>query len=163
MRALVKQLRDDPVLSKIIEVSQNNPNLPDNSYCVVNGAFYHVSDAIKFDNTLQKDVLTQAHSGFFAGGHTGIDNTYDKLRKRFFWVIMYRSAVNTVSNCLLCQARRMQNPRVPIQDMPNPEHPFQMVGIDTCGPFYSNNSCPRTIRSDNGTEFCNEIVTLFYL
>ena len=29
----------------------------------------------------------------------------------------------------------MKNPRVPMQDMPIPEHQFQMVGIDTCGPF----------------------------
>ena len=44
--------RDHPVLSKIIEVSQNNPNLPDNSYCVVNGTLYHVLEPIKFDRMM---------------------------------------------------------------------------------------------------------------
>ena len=71
----------------------------------MNGTLYHVSEPIKFDNTqrlqlvvpsaLQKDVLTQAHSGLFGGGHIGIDKTYDKLRKRYFWVNMYCDAVNT--------------------------------------------------------------------
>ena len=98
----------------------------------------------------------------------------------------------------------MKNPRVPMQDMPIPEHQFQMVGIDTCGPFPESDkgnkyavtiidhfsgwpevyatkdksavtiasllldhfipthSCPRTILSDNGTEFCNEVQRLIF-
>ena len=78
--------------------------------------------------------------------------TYDKLRKRYFWVNMYHDAVNTVSNCLLCQARRLQNPRVPMQDMPLPEHPFQMVGIDTRGPFPE---------SDKGNKYAVTIIDHF--
>ena len=75
-------------------------------------------------SALQKDVLTQPHSGLLAVVTRALTRHMTSYAKRYFWVNMYRDAINTVSNCLLCQARRMQNLRVPMQDMTIPEHPF---------------------------------------
>ena len=206
--------QNDPILAQMIEVIKTQPPQPDNAYCVLNDTLYHIAAPIKYDNAnrlqlvvpsqLQPDVLEQAHSGEFGGGHTGIDKTYDKLRKRYFWNNMYRDTVNFITNCLLCQARRLRQARIPMQDMPLPEHPFQIIGIDTCGPFPESaegnkyaitvidhfsgwpevyavpdksaetvasvllkhfiptHTCPRTIISDNGTEFCNDVCKTLY-
>ena len=78
----------------MIEVIKTQPPQPDNAYCVLNDTLYDIAAPIKYDNAnrlqlvvpsqLQPDALEQAHSGEFGGGHTGIDKTYDKLRKRYF-------------------------------------------------------------------------------
>ena len=206
--------QNDPILAQMIDVVKTQPPQPDNAYCVLNDTLYHIAAPIKYDNAnrlqlvvpsqLHADVLEQAHSGEFGGGHTGIDKTYDKLRKRYFWNNMYRDTVNFITNCLLCQARRLRQARIPMQDMPLPEHPFQIIGIDTCGPFPESaegnkyaitvidhfsgwpevyavpdksaetvasvllkhfiptHTCPRTIISDNGTEFCNDVCKTLY-
>ena len=51
---------------------------------------------------------------------------------------MHTDVVNFVNHCELCKAKRMRKARIPIQDMPISEFPFEIVGIDTCGPFPSS-------------------------
>ena len=89
---------------------------------------------------MQTEILDQAHTFEFGGGHTGQDRTYDKLRVRFYWPNMYRDTIEFVQSCGYCRSRLMRRPRMPMHNMPVPTYPFEMIAIDTSGPFPESES-----------------------
>ena len=70
-------------------------------------------------------------------GHFGIVRTYLKLKKKFWWPGMRDSVVRYVKACLPCQQYSVSRIKKPGHLCPiePPEGPFQMIGIDYCGPF----------------------------
>lgn len=51
---------------------------------------------------------------------------------------MYKDVKNFLHKCSVCVSKKMKKlhlPKLPMQDMPIPEYPFETVEIDTCGPF----------------------------
>ena len=48
---------------------------------------------------------------------------------------MYKDTLAFVERCSICRARRLKRDHAPMQDMPIPNFPFELVGIDTCGPY----------------------------
>jgi len=113
-------------------------------YVLDDGLLYRVSEPTKcgyftgmqlvIPEFLQKPLIDEVHSGYF-GGHLGIDKTYDKLRSRYFWPGMYRDVVGFLQNCAACNMRKLRRLRPPLQKMQIPKYPFEMISIDTCGPF----------------------------
>jgi hypothetical protein len=67
--------------------------------------------------------------------HIGLEKTYDRLRTRYFWPNMYKDVVDFLGTCDACKSRHMKKYRAPMQDMPIPSYPFEIIGIDTCGPY----------------------------
>ena len=142
-QAIQKAQYEDPTVTEIIELLKGENDVQE--YVVQDSLLYHISQPVKNDKhkrmqlvippSLQKGVMEEMHCSQYGGGHTGIDKTYDKLRTRYYWDGMYRDVVNFVNHCELCRAKKMRKARVPMQDMPIPEFPFEIVGIDTCGPF----------------------------
>ena len=65
----------------------------------------------------------------------GIDKTYSKIRFSYFWYNMYRDVVEHIQKCEPCVMRKSHKKATPMQDMPIPNYPFEIVGIDTCGPY----------------------------
>ena len=106
---------------------------------------YHLSNPVRRDRTerlqlvilqsLTEGIVEQAHSAEYGGGHYSSDKTYDKIRARYYWNNMYKDVVQFVSSCSICKARKLKKVSYPMQDMLIPEYPFQIIGIDTCGPF----------------------------
>ena len=45
------------------------------------------------------------------GAHLGIDVTYEKLKKRYYWPKMYESVVQYIKSCDNCQRRGKPNRR----------------------------------------------------
>ena len=82
--------QNDPNLAQMIQLCAAQPDNDENEYVLHNGALYHVAAPVARDDTnrlqlvvpsdLRDDILAQAHTAQFGGGHTGIDKTYDKLR-----------------------------------------------------------------------------------
>ena len=48
---------------------------------------------------------------------------------------MYQDPVEFVANCGLCRSKKLKKMRRPLQEMPIPQYPFEMVGINISGPF----------------------------
>ena len=111
-------------------------------YVLDNAILYHIADPVRLDpeprlqvalpSVLIPVVLETYHDKL---GHYGIDKSYSHIRSRYFWPTMFRDVVKHVSSCVPCTSRNLRKRKVEIQDMPVPEYPFQMVGIDTCGPY----------------------------
>lgn len=85
----------------------------------------------------EKDKLLQTyHDDHIRGGHCGQKRMYSRLRAQYFWKNMLRDIANYVNKCEKCM---LNKPRVatrePMKITPTPQKPFDVVEIDTIGPF----------------------------
>lgn len=81
--------------------------------------------------------LLQAYHSHPLSGHFGVQRTYMKVKRRFWWPQMQESIQQFIQSCLLCQQFNISRTKKPgyLQPIPTPEGPFQIIGIDYCGPF----------------------------
>lgn len=135
--------KKDEALGQIMVRLEASSLLPgDEEYVLENNTLYHVSQPTKKDplprlqlvipEKIQQIVMEACHENC---GHLMLERTYDKIRKRYFWSGMYRDVVLHCQKCQVCTQRRIRKKRSEIQGMPQAEYPFQIVGIDTCGPY----------------------------
>lgn len=82
-----------------------------------------------------KNILDQYHNSP-VGGHIGINRLYKKLRPIYFWQNMKAIITHYVKNCTKCKLNKhftkIQTPAVVTT---TPTKPFEVVSIDTVGPF----------------------------
>ena len=210
LNTLKKLQQSDPELQEIYEQVAAGV-LTDKSadFVLEEGILYHIAYPVKRDNTyhlqlvvprlLTQGVLYMMHDNH---GHMGLDKTHDLIRQRYFWQNSYRDVHGHINKCLICAQRKLKALRVPIQSMPVPDAPFQLVAMDLQGPFpetengdryilslicmfsgwpeafsvpdksadtvarvlleefISRHSCPETLLSDLGTEFCNDVINI---
>ena len=142
-KQLIKLQKEDRYLGPIIQgIEEGEDN---KEFIVEDDLLYHLSSPVRHDSTcrlqlaipqcMSEGVIVQLHDNIMGGGHVGLDKTYDKIRSRYYWPNMYRDVVAHLEKCELCQARKMKQKLAPLQDMPEAKFPFDIVGIDTCGPF----------------------------
>ena len=153
---------DDKQLREIIDGIAENADDPQFSkFCMENELLYHIEKGTKtrprtrmqlvVPSALKKMVLDAAHDGYL-GGHLGIEKTSDKILQSYFWPDVLRDVVQYVQSCETCQRKKLNKERRPMQDMPMPSAPMEIVGIDTCGPFPV---------SDDGNKYVCTIVDHF--
>lgn len=154
----VKKLqRKDDALSSIIGMLEKGKPVED--FVIDNGALYHIPTPIKRDKhprlqlvipeALLTTVLQANHD---QAGHMANDRTYERIRKRYYWQGMYTDTLRYIQACEPCIRRKLRKKRTMMQDMPMPEYPFEMVGIDTVGPY---------CKSDSGNYYVITIVDHF--
>lgn len=91
---------------------------------------------IYLPSSMIKSILDIYHSSPLSG-HFGIQRTYYKLKSRFWWPNMKFSIIQYVKGCLPCQQHNINRRKKPghLCSSPVPQGPFQLIGIDFCGPF----------------------------
>jgi Reverse transcriptase (RNA-dependent DNA polymerase)./Integrase core domain. len=79
----------------------------------------------------QTQILITYHEG--KTNHRGILETYQKLKRRYYWPNAYQDIQKTINNCETCQNNKYE--RRPFQINENitetPNKPFQKINIDT--------------------------------
>jgi hypothetical protein len=104
------------------------------------GALYRLGgqrrpyDQLVIPTVMIESILFQAHGGLL-GGHLGYSKTMSILRPRFWWPKMDQSVKKWVSSCLCCQRRKRPRPRAGLTQAIAVGAPFDVIGIDFCGPF----------------------------
>ena len=87
------------------------------------------------DNELRCLLLGEAHDTKF-GGHFGIEKTYEKLKRFWFWPGMYRDTVDYVKTCSICQKTKHDTHKSPGLLQPIlADYPWHIVTIDFVGKF----------------------------
>lgn len=70
------------------------------------------------------------------GGHLGINRLYKKIKAMYFWPNMKRTITDFVKSCASCLSNKHFNPvRTNSTITTTPIKPFDVVSIDTVGPF----------------------------
>lgn len=81
-------------------------------------------------------LLAMYHDSPF-GGHLSALRTYRKLSVCYYWTTMLRTCEEYVNKCDTCRAvkQRLNEPKTVAGTMPVPTEPFEVMSVDTCGPF----------------------------
>ena len=68
------------------------------------------------------------------GAHFGVETTYDKIAKRYYWKGMYKDIKNYIKYCDACQRRGQKGGKGNLYPIKVGE-PFERIGIDFVGPL----------------------------
>ena len=129
----------DPFLEDVYQALKAGQLCPE--FVLEEGILFHVSKQTRWDEPrLQLTIpdimipkLMEAYHNY--NGHFGIDKTHDIICCRFYWDGQYKSVVEYIQNCVACNKKQLKRIRAQLQEMPIPEHPFEMVVIDLAVPF----------------------------
>jgi hypothetical protein len=83
------------------------------------------------DVTLRTDLIHDCHDAPY-NGHAGVDKTYVRLYRDFFWPGMYRDVVKWVLSCHSCQVSKPRSSAQPglLQPLPVAERRWDIVSLD---------------------------------
>jgi hypothetical protein len=86
---------------------------------------------VPIDPELRTELLQENHDSKLAG-HLGIEKTYARMVKLFYWPTMYSDTRKYVRTCLTCQRIKHEHgkQRGLLQPLPIPERRWQMVTMD---------------------------------
>ncbi|CAF4262013.1 unnamed protein product, partial [Rotaria sordida] len=119
----LEQSKDSNIQKKIKEVMQDLTKHP---YVVTDGLLYKLV-LINVASNNNKKKWSFWYS----------TNIFKKLKNKFWWSNMKQSIIQHIQSCLPCQQHNISRTKKP--DRLNPirtlEGPFQLIGIDYCGPF----------------------------
>uniref|UniRef100_A0A1Y1L2Y9 RNA-directed DNA polymerase n=2 Tax=Photinus pyralis TaxID=7054 RepID=A0A1Y1L2Y9_PHOPY len=94
-----------------------------------------------FDATEKQALITRFHRDPILGGHCGQKRMLSKLRSYFFWNSMRKDVVKFIKACHECQVNKAKPKNVePLCITPSPLKAFDIVIIDTIGPFPKTSS-----------------------
>jgi len=161
---------------------------------------WQVVKQIIVPSSYRSEILSLAHDSPFAG-HLGVNKTYDRILRNFFWPGLKTDVASYCRSCHVCQMTGKPNqniPPAPLHPIPAFSEPFERVMIDCVGPlprtksgnqylltimcsstrfpeaiplrkitapvivkslvkFFSLFGLPRTIQSDQGTNFMSRV------
>ena len=103
-------------------------------------------------SSMRHYVLKTSHDSL-SSGHLGITQTYDKIRRQFYWYGMYGDIKRYVMSCKSCFERNSHRYREkpPLQRFTAFTEPLDTVSLDIVGPFtttYSGNRYILTIMDE---------------
>ena len=88
-------------------------------------------------STLVNALLHASHNDPMSGGHFSFERTYNKLKHHYWWPGMRHIIRNHIKSCSLCQSFNASRQKKfgRLHTISPPDGPFQIIGIDYCGPL----------------------------
>lgn len=79
----------------------------------------------------QIETIMNYHEG--KTNHRGILETYQQLKRKFYWPNLYQNIQKYINNCELCQTNKYERNPYQLNDnlTKTPSQPFQIINIDT--------------------------------
>jgi transposase InsO family protein len=88
----------------------------------------------------KNELMTKYHDNPLLGGHCGQKRLLKKLKSAYRWRNMSRDVANYVRKCHKCKINKAKiKHREPMIITPTPQQAFDIVCIDTIGPFQKSN------------------------
>lgn len=83
------------------------------------------------NSRLQTKIINAFHSSAM-GGHSGIQATYKRIKKLFYWSGIKGDVESFVKQCQVCQQDKHENCKYPglLQPLPIPENSWQDISMD---------------------------------
>jgi hypothetical protein len=142
---LKDEQKKDPQIQEVIDQLRSNPkNL---SFVLKDDILYKLNVPSRFSktkieiiylpSTMIKTLLYAIHDDPMSGGHFSFDRAYNKLKYHYWWSGMKYSIQQHIKSCLLCQQYNVSRQKKygRLRSILPPEGPFQLIGIDYCGPL----------------------------
>lgn len=143
-----EQQMADPDTSKIIVGLEDTPNgidfkkWADRGYLMSNGVLYRYNPDIDEEEPQLviaasgiPEVLHEYHDTPTAG-HYGIERTYQRIARRFYWPGMRKAITEHVGRCIECQRFKATNLKpAGLLQTPIQSQRFEVIAIDLFGPL----------------------------
>lgn len=83
------------------------------------------------NSALQTKLIAAFHSSA-VGGHSGVQASYQRIKRLFFWSGMKHDVENFVKQCQVCQQAKHEHCKYPglLQPLPVPENSWQDLSMD---------------------------------
>ena len=148
---LKAEQRKDPSLSPLFEESSENISEMATGYFLSDGILMrkwcppsvslqdewcHVFQ-VAVPTMFRPEILKMAHDGTMAG-HLGVNKTYDRILRNFFWPGLKKDVVAYCKSCHICQLAGKPNQTIPVSPLlpiPAFDQPFSRVLVDCVGPL----------------------------
>lgn len=89
----------------------------------------------------QMKLIKYYHEDELMGGHFGINQVYEKLKKTYQWPNMIKDVKKYINNCAKCTTNKVKpGTRAEMIKTPTPLKPFDTMIIDTVGPLRGTNN-----------------------
>ncbi|XP_068232118.1 uncharacterized protein [Palaemon carinicauda] len=136
----LKVIRDNAL------VDINDIEKEENCYFVKDGILMRKFKSRNVNNDVEQVIIPNSYKNFVLGiahdssysGHLGINKTYEKLLRYFYWPKMHKDCSEYCKNCDLCQkvGKAQHDPKVmPLQPIEVPGKPFERLVLDCVGPL----------------------------
>ncbi|CAF3032550.1 unnamed protein product [Rotaria sp. Silwood2] len=142
---LKDEQQKDPEIQKI--VCQLNLRPQNLSFVLQNDILYKLITTSSLSKTKYKvpyvpssmvnAFLHASHNDPMSGSHFSFERTYNKLKHHYWWPGMRNTIRTHIKSCSLCQSFNVSRQRKfgRLHTIPPPDGPFQITGIDYCGPL----------------------------
>ena len=108
-------------------------------YLIVDDLVYYLSKVnddpclrLFIPKLLRVFVVKQYHD---QNGHMGVQKTFDSIRQKYYWPILFKEINTYVSECIVCQTRSLQKIKQPLQETDIPPYPMAKLSLDLSGPY----------------------------
>ncbi|KAL4232960.1 hypothetical protein ACF0H5_007648 [Mactra antiquata] len=134
-----EQERDDGLNTIKNQLTMTDPPNAVNKYVLLNNVIYYLTDMdndpvlrLCIPTHLQSDVLKRYHEEL---KHMGADKCYDTIKQKYFWKNMYKSILEFISKCVVCNMRANSQQKPHVNDTEIPVHAFAKCSMDITGPL----------------------------
>jgi len=131
INSLIESQKADKFCKGILEkFKTNSGNFKSSLYTLVDGVL-HFQKRIIVPSNLKARILKSFHD-LPTSGHQGIDRTYEKLHRYYWWPNMKKDVANYVLSCDVCSRCKIRRhkPYGKIIPLPIPSRPWEIIGVD---------------------------------
>ena len=165
VKTLVDQQRTDETLASCFRLAEEEATgryagkVKDRRWqpfvCSTAGVLYRLGETPELGNhegvrrilcvplPLREVLLYMMHDDPLTGGHLSAAKVYNKLRVSYWWPHMYKDVERYCERCGTCAGIKGRKGQAPIQPIPLPKEPWELIGMDSVGPFSSYNEWTR--------------------
>ena len=111
-------------------INSNSNNIKSSLFTLVDGVL-HFQKRIIVPSNLKARILKSFHDAPTTG-HQGIDRTYEKLNRYYWWPNMKKDVTNYVLSCNVCCKNKIRRhkPYGKLIPLPVPSKPWEIIGFD---------------------------------
>ena len=146
---LQAEYRQDPHFAKIYRILRHEeeevpPELQAqlNNYTLVDDLLYYAitpADNLRLciPQGLTRRMLLQNVHDSNAGGHRGVEKTYEQLRQHYYWFRLHQTVKRYVAQCEVCQQNKISSrkPAGMLMPLPVPSQRWQDISVDFLSGF----------------------------
>jgi len=140
--SLIEAQKADKYCRSILEkIKQNSKNLKSSLFSYVEGIL-HFQNRIIVPSSLKARLLKSFHDAP-TSGHQGVDRTFEKLQRNYWWPNMKKDVQNYVASCdICCRSKiRRHKPYGLLQPLPIPTKPWEIIGADFIVSLPTSQNC----------------------
>ena len=131
LQEVLNSYTNDSVSQRLLtELAVVSPNA--SGYSLKHGLIYRNTQILVGANTALRTKVIAAFHSSAVGGHSGVQATYQRVKKLFYWTGMKTDVESFIKQCQVCQQAKHEHCKYPglLQPLPVPQSSWVDVSMD---------------------------------